>query len=82
MECLVKNTTNKGEGACWDIEGLKNIKKVCTANKLAYHLERARLWNAIVAKNEKPEEYGEIFDTISVCLSKSIGCSVGSVLVG
>lgn len=78
----VENTTNKGGGACWDIEELKNIKKMCVANKLAYHLDGARLWNAMVAKNEKPEEYGEIFDTISVCLSKGMGCPVGSVLVG
>ncbi|RKR13334.1 L-threonine aldolase [Maribacter vaceletii] len=78
----IENTTNKGGGSCWDIEELKSIKKVCTANKLAYHLDGARLWNALVAKNEKPEEYGAIFDTISVCLSKGMGCPVGSVLVG
>ncbi|XLS27563.1 threonine aldolase family protein [Flavobacteriaceae bacterium M23B6Z8] len=78
----VENTTNKGGGACWDFEELIAIRKVCEANNLAYHLDGARLWNALVAKNESPEQYGALFDTISVCLSKGLGCPVGSVLVG
>jgi threonine aldolase len=40
------------------------------------------LWNALVAKNETPEQYGKLFETISVCLSKGLGCPVGSVLLG
>ncbi|SHG34199.1 threonine aldolase family protein [Flagellimonas flava] len=78
----IENTTNKGGGACWDFEALKKIKKVCDANGLQYHLDGARLWNALVAKNEDPKDYGQLFDTISVCLSKGLGCPVGSVLVG
>lgn len=45
-------------------------------------MDGARLWNAMVEKNESPVQYGEIFDTISVCLSKGLGCPVGSLLVG
>ena len=78
----IENTTNKGGGACWDFEELKRIKEVCDANNLKYHLDGARLWNALVTKKEKPEQYGALFDTISVCLSKGLGCPVGSVLVG
>ncbi|MRH99733.1 threonine aldolase [Kriegella sp. EG-1] len=78
----IENTTNKGGGACWDIKELMRIKEVCKQNGLAYHLDGARLWNALVAKNETPEQYGKLFDTISVCLSKGLGCPVGSVLVG
>lgn len=78
----VENTTNKGGGACWDFEELKKIRKVCDSHGLAYHLDGARLWNALIAKNESPKQYGELFDTISVCLSKGLGCPVGSVLVG
>ncbi|TXG39788.1 threonine aldolase family protein [Seonamhaeicola maritimus] len=78
----VENTTNKGGGACWDFDELVKIRKVCDTNKLAYHLDGARLWNALVAKEETTKHYGEIFDTISVCLSKGLGCPVGSVLVG
>lgn len=66
----VENTTNKGGGACYDFKELENIKVVCEENQLAFHLDGARLWNALVAKNERPEAYGKLFDTISVCLSK------------
>ncbi|MFK7811002.1 MAG: low specificity L-threonine aldolase [Maribacter sp.] len=78
----IENTTNKGGGACWDFEELKRIKAVCKQHKLAYHLDGARLWNALVAKNESAQQYGNLFDTISICLSKGLGCPVGSVLVG
>ncbi|WP_445382304.1 threonine aldolase family protein [Robiginitalea sp. IMCC43444] len=78
----VENTTNKGGGACWDFEELKRIRTVCDTHGLAFHLDGARLWNALVAKAETPEQYGELFDTISVCLSKGLGCPVGSLLVG
>ena len=78
----VENTTNKGGGACWDFEELKNIRTVCDEHKLGYHLDGARIWNALVVKPEKPKDYGQLFDTISVCLSKGLGCPIGSVLVG
>lgn len=78
----VENTTNKGGGACWDIEELKKIKDVCTKNNLNYHLDGARLFNAMVAKGENPKQYGELFDTISICMSKGLGAPVGSLLIG
>ena len=77
----IENTTNKGGGACYNIEDLKNIKRVCVANNLKFHLDGARIWNALVAKNQEPKEFGELFDSISVCLSKGLGAPVGSVLV-
>jgi threonine aldolase len=49
---------------------------------LKYHLDGARLWNALVAKNQHPKQFGELFDTISVCLSKGLGAPIGSVLLG
>lgn len=78
----IENTTNKGGGACWDIEELKKIQKISKENKLAFHLDGARLFNALVAKNETPKQYGELFDTISICLSKGLGAPVGSILIG
>ncbi|QCE42713.1 threonine aldolase family protein [Psychroserpens sp. NJDZ02] len=78
----IENTTNKGGGACWDFNEILKIKDVCKANGLGFHLDGARLWNALVEKNETPKQYGEAFDTISVCLSKGLGCPIGSVLVG
>jgi threonine aldolase len=81
LVCL-ENTSNRGGGSCYEFEEIKKIKQVCIENKLSLHLDGARLWNALVAKNETPEQYGKVFDSISICLSKSLGCPAGSVLIG
>lgn len=81
LVCL-ENTTNKGGGACYDFSEIEKIRKVCDAHNLGLHLDGARIWNALVAKNENPKDYGKIFDTISVCLSKGLGTPMGSVLIG
>jgi threonine aldolase len=78
----LENTTNKGGGACWDYKEIIKIKSVCDSHKLGLHLDGARLWNALIAKSETPLQYGNVFDTISVCLSKGLGAPAGSVLVG
>ena len=80
LVCL-ENTSNRGGGSCYELSEIKKIRQLCTENKLALHLDGARLWNALIAKNETPKQYGEVFDTISICLSKGLGCPVGSVLV-
>ncbi|WP_035337382.1 GntG family PLP-dependent aldolase [Dokdonia sp. PRO95] len=81
LVCL-ENTTNKGGGACYDLDEIVKIKEVCDAHGLGLHLDGARLWNAFVATGQTASSYGELFDTISVCLSKGLGAPMGSVLVG
>ena len=81
LVCL-ENTSNRGGGSCYDLEEIRKIKEICQTNNLALHLDGARLFNALVAKKETPEQYGVIFDSISVCLSKGLGCPVGSLLLG
>ncbi len=78
----LENTANRGGGSCYDFDDIVQIKKTCEANDLALHLDGARLFNAIIAKNESPKDYGKIFDSISICLSKGLGAPVGSVLIG
>jgi threonine aldolase len=78
----LENTSNRGGGSCYDFEEINRIGAVCQEQNLAFHLDGARLWNALVAKNETALQYGEVFDSISVCLSKSLGCPVGSLLLG
>ncbi len=78
----LENTANRGGGSCYDFEEIRSIRKVCDENRLAFHLDGARLFNALVAKNETTKQYGEVFDTISICLSKGLGIPVGSVLLG
>jgi threonine aldolase len=78
----LENTANRGGGACYDFSEFKEIKTICLENDLKLHLDGARLFNAIVAKGESTKDYGRIFDSISVCLSKGLGAPVGSVLIG
>ncbi len=78
----LENTANRGGGSCYEFTDFKLIKEICSKNNLRLHLDGARLWNALVARQEKPADYGEIFDSISVCLSKGLGAPVGSLLLG
>jgi threonine aldolase len=78
----IENTANRGGGSCYKFSDIQEIKEVCLQNNLKMHLDGARLFNALVAKNEDAKKYGNIFDSISICLSKGLGAPVGSVLLG
>ncbi len=78
----LENTVNKGGGSIYDVEEILKIKNVCEQNNLSLHLDGARLFNALVETNESPLVYGSIFNSISICLSKGLGCPVGSLLLG
>lgn len=78
----IENTTNMGGGSCWDLADIESIREVCDQNGLRLHLDGARLFNALVATSESPRRFGELFDTISICLSKGLGAPVGSLLLG
>ena len=78
----LENTMNKGGGSCYDLDEIWSIRETCHEHGLALHLDGARLFNALVAKGQNAKDYGEIFDTISICLSKGLGAPVGSLLVG
>ena len=78
----LENTANRGGGSCYELDDIKQIREICLQHNLKLHLDGARLFNAIVEKQESPKSYGEIFDSISVCLSKGLGAPVGSVLIG
>jgi threonine aldolase len=86
LVCL-EDTCNKGAGSVWDISEIEKISKTAREKGLAIHLDGARLWNALVARgvhndHAKCAEYAKNFDSISLCLSKGLGCPVGSVLIG
>jgi len=78
----LENTSNRGGGSCYDLKQIQAIREVCDRHSLALHLDGARLFNAIIANREDPKEYGRLFHTISICLSKSLGAPVGSLLIG
>ncbi|WP_221395012.1 low specificity L-threonine aldolase [Dyadobacter sp. NIV53] len=78
----LENTMNKGGGSYYDINEIKSIKQVCLDKKIPLHLDGARLFNALAETGELPVQYGQVFDSISICLSKGLGCPVGSLLIG
>jgi threonine aldolase len=78
----IENTMNKGGGATYDMETIRDLADVCRSNGLKFHLDGARLFNALVESNDDPKSYGELFDTISICFSKGLGAPVGSALLG
>jgi threonine aldolase len=78
----VENTHNRHGGTVVPLEHLKSIRSIAQHNGLALHCDGARIWNAITASGISAEEYGEIFDTLSVCMSKGLGAPIGSLIVG
>lgn len=78
----LENTCNKAGGTIWDINEIKRISQFCKKYKLPLHLDGARLYNAIVETKISEKEFGQAFDSISLCLSKGLGCPVGSLLIG
>ena len=78
----VENTTNKGGGACYDLKTLQELSSFCENKNLSFHMDGARLYNAMVQTGTQPSDYGSIFDSISVCMSKGLGAPIGSLLLG
>jgi threonine aldolase len=79
---VLENTCNKGGGSIYTLEEAAAIGEVCRRRGLAYHLDGARLFNALVETGETPAQWGALFDSISICLSKGLGAPVGSLLLG
>jgi len=79
---VAENTSNMGGGSIYDFDDLKQISGICKERGLFFHLDGARLFNALVETGERPEDYGNIFDSISICFSKGLGAPIGSILIG
>src|SRR5690606_38200122 len=79
---VAEDTSNRGGGKCYSIKDLHEISIYCKSKNLAFHLDGARVFNAIVKEKHDPKTYGQLFDSISICLSKGLGAPIGSVLLG
>ncbi len=77
----VENTMNKGGGAVYKYETLEKISLVCRAHNIKYHLDGARLFNALAETGEAPLKYARLFDSVSICLSKGLGAPIGSLII-
>lgn len=79
---VIENTTNRGGGRCYEPAELRRISALCRERSLKLHLDGARFFNAGIATGIEPLETGQLFDSISICLSKGLGAPVGSLLLG
>ncbi|MEE9574160.1 MAG: GntG family PLP-dependent aldolase, partial [Candidatus Neomarinimicrobiota bacterium] len=78
----IENTCNKGGGSIWNFKDIKEIANICNKRSLKLHLDGARLFNALVVTRQQPKDFGKIFDSISICLTKGLGAPIGSLLLG
>ncbi len=78
----VENTHNFGGGTVQDLGTLTALAELVRGHGMALHLDGARLWNASVASGVALADYGRLFDTVMVALSKGLGAPAGSLLVG
>jgi threonine aldolase len=77
----VEQTHNRGGGAVYPLSVLKDLRALADEHALSLHCDGARIWNAHVATGVALADYGTLFDTMSVCLSKGLGAPVGSLVV-
>lgn len=78
----VENSHNRAGGAVWNIDELQRISRLCKSKGLSFHMDGARIFNALAVGGHRSEAIGPLFDSIAVCLSKGLGCPVGSLLIG
>lgn len=77
----LENTVVREAGSYYRLEEIEKIHQFVRSKNLKFHLDGARLFNALAETGDKASDYGKYFDTISICLSKGLGAPVGSVLV-
>ena len=79
---VIENTHNVAGGRVWPLADLDDVVAAARAGGLGVHLDGARLLNAAVALGVEPAAIGSRVDTVTVCLSKGLGCPLGSLLAG
>jgi threonine aldolase len=78
----VENTHNAAGGRLWPLEEIDALREVCDELDLRFHLDGARLLNAAVASGEEAGTIGGRFETVTLCLSKGLGCPLGALVAG
>jgi threonine aldolase len=78
----VEQTSNRGGGSVWPLNRLAAIAELAKRRKLATHMDGSRLMNAAVASGVGAREYARGYDSVTLCLSKGLGCPIGALLAG
>jgi threonine aldolase len=78
----LENTHNGAGGAVWPLDELRTVVETGRELGLAVHLDGARLAHAAVALGVPAAAIAGQFDTVTLCLSKGLGCPLGAVIAG
>ena len=78
----LENTHNNAGGRAWPLADLEDVVATARELGLAVHLDGARLLNAAAALGVAPATFTSRFDTVTLCLSKGLGCPLGALLAG
>lgn len=78
----IENTDNAHQGRAWPLAELERTAAAARRNHLTLHMDGARMFNAVVATGAAPDAIAACADTVTFCLSKGLGCPVGSVFTG
>jgi threonine aldolase len=76
----LEQTHNGGGGRVWPLDELQAVVAEARSHGLSVHLDGARLANAAVASGVPAAEHGRHFDTVTLCLSKGLGCPLGAII--
>ena len=77
----IENTHNFGGGTVQSLEEISKLRRLSSQVGIHLHLDGARIWNAHVASGISLKDYGQQFDTVSVCFSKGLGAPIGSAMI-
>jgi threonine aldolase len=78
----IENSHNASGGRVWPLAEIDELRALCDELDLRFHLDGARVMNAAVASGESAATIGARFDTVTLCLSKGLGCPLGAALAG
>jgi len=79
---IVENTINLAGGRVVPLERIRQFRQMTLKRNMRLHMDGARIWNASIASGVSFKDYAAEVDTLSCCLSKGLGCPVGSLVIG
>ncbi|MFH0766264.1 MAG: GntG family PLP-dependent aldolase [Calditrichota bacterium] len=78
----IENSSNRAGGAIFPQSEIHRLRQLADENRLALHLDGARIWNVSATLGISEKELAAPFDSVNACLSKGLGCPVGSLTAG
>jgi threonine aldolase len=77
---VLENTHRSAGGRVWPLDELADVVAAARELGARVHLDGARIMNASVATGIPAADYGRLFDSVTLCFSKGLGCPLGAVL--